>query len=459
MFALLLTGFYSCKEPPFLDNARLEFSTHLMQFDTVFSTIGSSVQPLIVYNRNENPVKISVRLGGSPSCFSFNIDGTSGPVVRDIEIAAKDSVKMFVKVTINPNGGNTPFLVTDSLIFSCGNTIQEVDLLAFGQDAHFIIADKKIGNIPYKIVAAEYENITWENDKPYVIYGYAVVDSTAKLTIEKGCRIYFHKNSGLWVYKDGNLQVKGTKDEPVKFQGDRLDSWTWLPNDYAQWDRIWLNESTANHSIEYAVISHAFIGIQVETLGDFKGNKLILKNTIIKNNERNAILARAYNIDAENCLIFNQGASSLELSIGNFDFKHITIANYFEGGRKNPALHLTNNYKIENQIFIGNTQGYFTNCIIDGNLVNEISTSKTDNADLNYRFENCAVKQESHLNSNFMDCLRNINPQFENVSKSEYQLKSTSPLIGKGKSGIGVFLDLDGNTRKTPPDIGAYETK
>ena len=56
-----------------------------------------------------------------------------------------------------------------------------------------------------------------------MIYGYAVVDSVGKLTIEPGTKIYVHKKGGLWVYKGGCLHVNGTIDNPVVFQGDRME--------------------------------------------------------------------------------------------------------------------------------------------------------------------------------------------------------------------------------------------
>ena len=46
-------------------------------------------------------------------------------------------------------------------------------------------------------------NTTWDNDKPYVIYGYVGVNHGNRLTIEKGARIHFHENSGLLVEKNG----------------------------------------------------------------------------------------------------------------------------------------------------------------------------------------------------------------------------------------------------------------
>ncbi|MEI9808392.1 MAG: hypothetical protein WDO16_11260 [Bacteroidota bacterium] len=76
-----------------------------------------------------------------------------------------------------------------------------------GQNAHFF-RDKEI-------VADE----IWTNDLPYVILGYLRVRPNAKLTIDKGCRIYAHADAPLIV--DGTLQVNGLKDtaDRVYFSG------------------------------------------------------------------------------------------------------------------------------------------------------------------------------------------------------------------------------------------------
>lgn len=48
-----------------------------------------------------------------------------------------------------------------------------------------------------------------------------------------------------------------------------------------------------------------------------------------------------------------------------------------------------------------------------------------------------------------------VDPLF--VSPTNLHLQPTSPLLGQGVSGTGVTTDIDGQTRDTPPDIGADE--
>ena len=119
---VILICFASCrKQVEFSDNdlLKLSFSSDTVTFDTVFTTIGSSTRQLMIYNNNEDNLKISsIRLeGGNMSQFAINVDGESGYNFSDIEIFAKDSLYVFVRVTINPDNQNSPFIVERLVYF------------------------------------------------------------------------------------------------------------------------------------------------------------------------------------------------------------------------------------------------------------------------------------------------------------------------------------------------------
>ena len=60
--------------------------------------------------------------GGENSQFRLNIDGIPNYVQEDIEVAAMDSMYIFVEVTVDPNNDLNPFVIEDSVIFNNGNT-------------------------------------------------------------------------------------------------------------------------------------------------------------------------------------------------------------------------------------------------------------------------------------------------------------------------------------------------
>ena len=59
----------------------------------------------------------------------MNIDGVSGNSQNNIEIPAKDSIFIFLEVTIDPSLNTTPYVLTDSLVFTTGTEKQDVDVV------------------------------------------------------------------------------------------------------------------------------------------------------------------------------------------------------------------------------------------------------------------------------------------------------------------------------------------
>lgn len=479
-FALLIAVYCtSCKkEIGFItdSNTKLEFSEDTVLFDTVFTQVGSATKQFKIYNpyKKKLLVKRIWLAGGANSQFKLNIDGVPGNVATNIEIMPEDSLFIFAEVTINPLNVNAPMIVSDSIFFETNESVQDVDLVAWGQDAHYIRPNAYIKGLPpLNIIAKENENITWTNDKPYVIYGYAVVDSAACLTINEGTRVHFAKNSGLWIYRYGCLNVNGTKAAPVVFQGARLDY------DYreiaGQWDRIWINEG-ATSNINYAEIKNAFIGLQLETIlgRDLPDNTLLnLRNTKIANMTAYGIYTKYFNLRASNVLVTNCAENTLAITMGgNYNFRHCTAANFYASGtqRQTPSV-VINNYN-DAQVFPLDSC-YFGNCILFGNLENEISVDSKPGQAFNYLFENSIIKIDPLTNTsntaNYINIIKNppnitvdggtLQPLFANVTLLDYHLRTNAPGINAGLPAIGqqVPLDLDEYARDGTPDMGCYE--
>ena len=190
----------------------------------------------------------------------MNVDGESGNNIEQITISANDSMFVFLELTIDPTNTNTPYLVSESILFNTGNIQQDVNLIAYGQDAYFhtantfgeIINGNDTAKFYYHKLSCDE---TWNNDKPHVIYGYVVVDPDCQLTINEGTNVYLHKNSGIIVgnpFSDqsgGTIKVNGTLGNEVTFRGDRLDSW--YDSIPGQWDRIWLYPGSINNEFNY----------------------------------------------------------------------------------------------------------------------------------------------------------------------------------------------------------------
>lgn len=464
-----LIGFASCRKPTyFSDNQSLKisFSTDTVTFDTVFTSIGSSTQKLMIYNNNEENLKISsIRLGnGNQSQFSINVDGVSGHKFSDIEIYAKDSIYVFVRVTINPNDQNNPFFVEDKIIFETNKNSQSVSLTAYGQNANYIIANQEIKGFPkFKIIADSLQEVHWTAEKPYVIYGYALIDSYGTLIIEPGTQIHFHDGGGLWAYSEGQLRVEGTPENPVVFQGDRLEDF--YSDKPGQWDRIWLMEAREGHghSINNAIIKNGFIGIQAQCFA--KGNNALLNihNTVIDNHTGIGLYTNLYNLKASNFVISNCGNYAVALTGGGqYIFEQGTIANYWnKSTRTTPSLFFNNVYQnpFDGNHYLYNFHFEMNNCIMYGNHEDEFNTEFESGADTTYIFNNSILKTKRNNDINYSECIFNVNPKFVN-KEFDYHLDTLSPAIGIGnpKYSTGVLqYDLDGIYRGNNPDAGAYQ--
>ena len=471
----LLGNLSSCKKDEILEDSsvRLRFSADTLLYDTVFVTLGSVTKNLRVYNDNDRPIRISsIRLASGQN-FRMNVNGSPGKSFTDIEIRAKDSLWIFAEVTVDPNASLTPYIITDSIVFETNGNIQDVDLAAWGQNARFFVAKKRSPNLPpYVIIDTTLNGVkTWDNTLPYVIYGgYAVVDSSTTLNIAEGTQIHFGNNAGLWVYKGGTLNVNGTAQNPVVFQGIRREQdYTEEPG---QWDRIWVNDGGVN-KINYAVIKNGFIGLQTETLfAPAMTPSLQVTNTIIKNMSGLGILARNFNIRSWNTVVANCGLYNAALTIGgDYEFRHCTFANYWNfGQRSTPAVYLNNYTEGTGGSIITNdlVKADFLNSIIYGASDNELVLDMKTGAAANYQFKNCVLKVDNNTpvtNPTYFTAISlSPAPTFKDIENNNYEL--TAPYAQGNPSFIittnpPMDVDFKGNPRPNPlgsnPDLGAFE--
>ena len=470
--AAVIIGLGSCKKDKFTTDpgAKLEFSTKSILYDTVFTTVGSVTKTFIVYNRNAQAVKISsIRLaGGTASNFRINVDGSKGVLFSDVEIQGKDSLFVFAEVTVDPNKGSNPLIIRDSVIFETNGNVQDVDFEAWGQDAYFHTPNvfPLNGLPPYSVIPC---NTTWTNDKPHVIYGFAVVDSACTFTMNPGTRVYMHPNAVLWVYKDGTLKINGTTSMPVTIQGDRLEPQ--YAEEAGQWGYIWLSPGSKNNVIDGAVIKNGLVGVLADTVGNSATPTLDISNTIVKNMSVAALYGRGTFIKGSNCVFANCGQYVAALTIGGkYNFYHCTFANFWSNGtRAFPVMLLNNYYKDADENIISRDldSAFFYNCIVYGDLNSgdELKLDTSPAASFNYKFHNSLLRTTlSTSGPEYESVIVNADPFFNNTGANDYRIKNPlaqPAVIDKGDPAIGTLFpyDLSGKPRLVNgnPDIGAYE--
>jgi hypothetical protein len=438
-----------CKKTEILSKSNVTFSIDTLVFDTVFTTIGSTTQNFKIYNPDSKTVELEEveLMGGSSSPFRLNVDGSTGIKLSNFKIKGKDSMFVFVDVKLNVNGKNLPTVVEDSIRIRTNGRDQYMNLMVWGQDAYF----------HYNEVLKEE---TWKSDKPHVIINYAAVDSAKTLTIDEGTKVYLHKNAMLYVYKS-KLTINGTKEKPVIFQGDRLESF--YKDVSGQHYGIYLHEALSS-SINYTTIKNGTAGLHIFS----SNNKVteptlkITNSTIHNNSSYGVFLFSNPWVEIENSLIYKNGVYGVFVLQGaSLKTTHCNILGYASSDDNAGAFAIKNNYTNpkDNITYVSPLNITVNNSVIYGFKDDELLFDTINGkAEIKYQFSNCLIKKKTITNNpHFSTIIWNSSPLFKDVSTNDYHPDLNSPLFLNGNFLLSLPKDLDGNSRGNKPTIGAYE--
>jgi hypothetical protein len=444
----------SCERSGSSEGSKLHFSADTIYFDTVFTSVGSVTKELRVINQEKSDLTIDhiYLSGGNLSQYRLNIDGEPVRERFNVEIEAGDSIFIFVDVNVDPGNSNSPVAVSDSIIFSIGDTDQRVQLLAWGQDINLINSET-------------IDSETWVEGKPYVIYKNVTVDTLHTLTVGEGTRIYFHKNASMTIA--GSIIVNGSVSSPVLFAGDRLEKmYEDIPG---QWKGILILNSGKANNIRNATIRNTVYGIQVgEAIFSTDIPVLKLYSSVIAHSSVSGLSALNGNVEAANCIFMHCGSNCIYLAAGgDYIFTNCTLFNIWEYGlRISPALQITEK-PVNAEVRSSQMDVNLNNSVIFGDNQSELNIIPlTSVFSGNYYFDHCLIKLDT-LNSSFWNrsefpsVIINKEPLFINPLLWDLRPDTLSPLINNGTTDFsavypadirGVWRALYGN-----PDIGAYE--
>lgn len=477
-----LLVFQSCEEQTFdtSSSSKLAFSRDTIRFDTVFTSIGSATRSVKVYNPSSEWIRISdISIGSVSDRFRINVDGISGSAFSDVDIPPNDSIWVFAEVTVDPDQpiSESPFVITDQIQFNTNGNAQTVTLEAWGQNANYVPNNMNDG--AFTLLTCDLQEFTFDDPKPYVIYGVLIVDS-CELVIPAGTEVYVHGglinsptngqyNDGQLIFLNkGSLRSEGTLDEPVVFQGDRLESV--FDNIDGQWTGLRFLEGSSNNQIDHTIIKNSIIGVQADSAAT-----VTLRNSQIFNTTNAGIVASHANITAENCLIYDNYGGGLRFGYGgNYDFKYCTIASY---GIQAGVLEMNNVLCLDQFCSTFRTNALvasFTNCILAGSSQDEMSfidvEAGADPTMFDYTFTDCIVKYEDlPMDAAFDDfddrcigCINmtNTDPLFMAIDSMNYRLADMSIALDQGQPIPGISVDLEGLARDaSTPDLGCYESQ
>lgn len=454
---LSISGLSACISDDFTTSpgVRLGFSTDTVNFDTIFTDIGTPTARLKVFNPDKKSVNISsIRFRDPDSPFSMNVDGVSGYDFSNVEIRGGDSIFIFIECFLPENQDAKPFKVSDELLFSLNGNEQSVTVQAYGQ------------NVVRLRNAVVESDMTLTAERPYVIFDSLTVRKGAKLKIEPGAMVLFHDKASLVV--EGTLEAVGAPGKMIAMRGDRLDNV--LPDvGYdilsGQWKGIRFAPESFGNRIEYVDMRSTSRGVVVDSTADLSKQKLTLVNSWLHNSESSVLTSTHAKVDAYGCVFSEAGDAVVSLTGGEHSFSQCTLANYYLFAViARPILSLYHLLPKDAEADALNPlmKASFDNCIIYG-LTTDINVGDLTGSDVFLRYT--LLKSEGKNDANFLDCLWGEDPKFLTVREDyyfNYHVAEDSPAINAGDPALiaaPTLTDMDGIARLADglrPTLGAY---
>ena len=453
----------------------LRFPSDTIQMDTLVSGQTTPTRRFVIYNPTSKAIRLNeVRLErGTASPFRVNVDGVSieggsvGPEAH-IEVAAGDSLHVFVFADVPETESDDPVEHTDRLLLTTEGGLQQgVTLSVWGQDV--VRLNGAVGVTGDTLL---------DGRRPYLIADSLVVPRDRTLTIAPGVRLWFSPKAGMTIR--GRLEARGTAAQPIVMRGDRQGNmFEGQPYDRipAQWGGIVITEESYGNHLDHCDIHSGTYGIICDS-ADVTRVKLRMENSILHNMSQSALTAIASRTEVGNCQISNAGEYCVMLVGGHHSFVHCTIANFYRFGRSGDyAVYYTNEMNGHIQPL---EQARFVNTIITGDRSDEIMgvpTALDVDVPFGYRFNHCLLATPPiEDDDNVTECLWDNKDDEHEVWAADnffpafdlphllftFTLDKRSQAVGRADAEVTRAtypLDLQGNSRLTDdgPDIGCYE--
>jgi len=460
-FILTLVGLFSlimvsCIDDSFSSSPSdtLTFSRDTVNFDTVFTDLGTPTARLVVANRAKKGITISsIRFRNPDTRFSLNVDGVSGRDFHDVDIRGRDSIYVFIECYIPETQGASPGLVEDELEFVTNGVTQVVRVEAYGQNV------TRLRNVRLEA------DTRLTADRPYVVFDSLTVAPGATLSVEPGTQLLFHDGASLVV--EGRLEAVGEPGRMIHMRGDRLDNV--LPNvGYdimaGQWRGVRIAAGSFDNRMEYVDMRSTVSGLTLDSCVDLSRQKLTLLDSWLHNSQGNVLSSRYARVDAYGCCFSEAAGSVVSLTGGVHNFLQCTIANnYLFSAIRGPLLwlgHVLPKHAADNDLPL--MQASFENSIIYG-LADDLNEGDLSGSDVYFRF--VSLKAGGSNDDNFIDCLWETVPMFLTDRPEyyfNYRLAADSPVRSAGSAALVtplVLRDMDGvdRLRDGAPSLGAYQ--
>lgn len=483
---LLGASFSACEEPLVtVDQGELSFSADTVKFDSIFLNFRTPSERLLVTNHTDKNIRISrVWLeSGDQSEFSLVVDGRRGDDVQDLVLASSDSLLVFVSLTSDLKDD----FAEDYLAFQVGEQVQRILVRAFVVDAYLFKArlarDTVFGHVFTR-------DTVLGPDKPIIMDGPIIVAEGVTLGIAAGTELFFTPfkweldngdGTSTFVFfstliVQGTLSVEGTAEQPVIFQGTRLDQ-EYRENP-SQWRGLRFAQTSTNNLIRHAVIKNGLIGVEVDSVSFERSPRVRILHTEIRNMAAFGLLCLGFSNDGlglgpalylENSMVYNANRTLAIVGGGNVEAYNCTFDNSFLFGRRQPQFFINNYAVIDQQGIVYPTRLKVVNSVIWGRGEPSQSEIELDSlaggpfTSLNFDHSLLLYNPDNEVKINpyTTDCLFNLDPLFNDPENRDYRPREGSPLIDAGRDlSVRYLTDFRGSPdslRTLPFDIGAWE--
>ncbi|MCS7028237.1 MAG: hypothetical protein NZ519_05670 [Bacteroidia bacterium] len=453
-FILLVTVLaLSCRKNLDIKNTtgKLSLSTDTLVFDTLFTTYNSPTARLYVFNRTNGRLDIDFMGIENPNTdFSLIIDGIKSNQVRNYSLPAGDSLLIFASYKAKAQSSQN-YLAEEFITFKVNGHTQQVVMKCFSVN----------GIMLYNTLPSSYYVM---QDTAYIIRDTLSVGVGQTLVITNKARLYFDNRAAILVR--GTLKVQGTRQNPITFQGVRLDDK--YKTRAGQWSGIYFFKTAKDNEVHYAEIKNAYYGLYAAYPQDDDNVKLVVTHTKIHNMVIAGLTGAETKIYAYNTLIYDCGRSAVQMFAGGtYQYDYCTfyadaakythdqptfVALDYFGDPRNPLTTGALNLIMRNTIVHGN-----------GKPEDEFFVGLVTDLPFGYNISHCLLKTKNFASQDFIQNpihqnILNQDPQFENTTERKFAVKEGSPAKGKGIPIAGITLDIEDNPRSaTAPTIGAYE--
>ncbi|MDE7385507.1 MAG: hypothetical protein K2N28_00030 [Muribaculaceae bacterium] len=455
----LIISLTGCIEDGFTNSPsdRPHFSVDTLALGTLFTAEGSPTYEFKVFNpysKSLNISRIALR-DDAESHFRLNVDGVAGREFTDIEVRAKDSIFVFVEVTL-------PDLDLDHAV----DYKRHLDFTTNGVTETVVITATALDAARMKAVTIDTDR-TLTAARPYIIYDSLVVAPGATLTLEPGTKLHFHDGAELRVH--GSLHADGSPgDGLIEMTGDRWGNVVGRV-DYeimsGQWEGVMFTPTSRGNRMAYTSVRNTNWGVVVDSVPyDDATPSLSLHNCQLRNSKEYALLSSFSSIRAWGCELADASSGVVALQGGHAELVNCTIANYYLfsvlGGPALQLYHASPDDAIPG-VDLPLLSATVDNCIIYGN---GFDLSHADLNDTDVYIRRTLLKSEGTDDDHFIGCIWDKDPLYGTIREDyhfDYRLHPESPAIAAADPALmpaTLTDDIDGAPRHPNPTLGAYAT-